>query len=121
MYLMTELLISFSIKKRKPIVTELFIRGRKLNISLVFIRQSYLAGSKDVGIDFTHYFIMKIPNKKQIQHKKISHLLDIDFKDFINLYKESAAKPYSFLVNITTFVSDNPLRFRYNLRERSSI
>ena len=39
----------------------------------------------------------------------------------MNLYKESAAKPYSFLVNITTFVSDNPLRFRYNLRERSSI
>ena len=63
MYLMTELLISFSIKKRKPIVTELFIRGRKLNISLVFIRQSYLAGSKDVGIDFTQ--LLYHENSKQ--------------------------------------------------------
>ena len=49
-------------KKLNSIVTELFIRGRKLNISLVFITQSYFKVQKDVGLNSTHFFIMKIPN-----------------------------------------------------------
>ena len=50
-------------KKLKPIVTELFIRGRKLNISVVFITQSYFVVSKNIRLNSMHYFIMKIPNK----------------------------------------------------------
>ena len=105
-------------KKLNSIVTELFIRGRKLNISLVFITQSYFKVPKDVRLNTTHFFIMKIPNKRELQQIAISHSSDIDFKDFINIYKKCTDKPYSFLVNDTTLASDNPLRFRkilYNI------
>ena len=54
-------------KAINPIVTDLFIRGRKLNISLVFITQSYFAIPKNVRLNFTHYFIIKIPNKQELQ------------------------------------------------------
>ena len=53
-------------KKLNPIVTELFIRGRKLNISLVFITQCYFAVPKNVRLNSTHYFIMKIANKQEL-------------------------------------------------------
>ena len=102
-------------KKPNSIVTELFIKGRKLNISLVFITQSYFKVPKDVRLNTTHFFIMKIPNKRELQQIAISHSSDIDFKDFINVYKKCTNKPYSFLVNDTTLASDNPLRFRKNL------
>ena len=52
--------------KLNPIVTELFIRGRKLNISIVFITQSYFKVPKDVRLNSTHFFIMKIPNKREL-------------------------------------------------------
>ena len=102
-------------KKLNSIVTELFIRRRKLNISLVFITQSYFKVPKDVKLNTTHFFIMKIPNKRELQQIAVSHSSDIDFKDFINIYKKCTDKPYSFLVNDTTLASDNPLRFRKNL------
>ena len=54
-------------KKLNPIVTDLFITGTKLNISLVFITQSYFAVLKNIRLNYTHYFIMKIPNKQEIQ------------------------------------------------------
>ena len=54
-------------KKLKPIVTELFISGRKLNISLVFITQSYFAVPKNIRLNSAHYFIMKIPIKRDLQ------------------------------------------------------
>ena len=53
-------------KKLNQIVTELFIRGRKLNISLVFITQVYFAAPKNIRLNSTHYFIMKIPNKQEL-------------------------------------------------------
>ena len=74
-------------KKLNSIVTELFIRGRKLNISLVFITQSYFKVPKDVRLNFTHFCIMKIPNKRQVQQIALNHLSDIDLKDFIKLQK----------------------------------
>ena len=58
---------------------------------------------------------MKIPDKREFQQITISHLPDIDFKDFVNIYKKCTDKPYSFLVSDTTLASDNPLRFRKNL------
>ena len=71
--------------KLNPIVTELFIRGRKLNISIVFITQSYFKVPKDVRLSSTHFFIMKIPNKRELQQIALNHSSDIDFKDFMNI------------------------------------
>ena len=102
-------------KKLNPVVTELFIRGRKLNISIVFTMQSYFKVPKDVRLNSTHFFIMKILNEKEIQQIAFNHSSDIDFKDFIKIYKKCTAKPSSFLVNDTTLPSDDPLRFRKNL------
>ena len=101
--------------KLNPIVTESFIRGRKLNISIVFITQSYFKAPKDVRLNSTHFFIMKIPNKRELQQIASNHSSDIDFKDFMNIYKKYTKEPYSFLVNDTTLPSDDPLRFRKNL------
>ena len=64
-------------KKLDSIVTELFIRGRKLNISLVFITQSYFKVPKDVRLNTTHFLISKIPNKRELQQIAINHSSDI--------------------------------------------
>ena len=104
-------------KKLKSIVTELFIRDRKLNISIVFITQSYFKVPKDVRLNSTHFFIMKIPNKRELQQIALNHSSDIDFKDFIKIFKKCTAELYSFLVNDTNLPPDNPLRFRKNLLE----
>ena len=82
-------------KKINSIVTELFIRGRKLNISLVFITKSYFKVPKDVRLNTTHFFIMKIPNKRELQQIAINHSSDISTKDFINIHRECTAGPYS--------------------------
>ena len=102
-------------KKLNQIVTELFISGRKLNISIVFITQSYFKVPKDVRLNSTHFFIMKIPNKRELQQITLNHSSDIDFKDFIIIYKKCTKEPYSFFVNDTTLQSSDPLRFRHNL------
>ena len=65
--------------KLNLIVTELFIRGRKLNISFVFITQSYFKVRKDVRLNSTHFFIMKIANKRELQQIALNHSSDIDF------------------------------------------
>ena len=83
------------IKKLNPVVTKLFIRGRKLNISIVFITQSYFKVPKD-RLNSTHIFIMKIPNKRELQQITLNHSSDIEFKDFMKIYKKSIEEPYSF-------------------------
>ena len=67
-------------KKFQAIIKELFIRCRKLNISLVFITQSYFSVPKDVKLNSTHYLIMKINNKRELQNITINHSADIDLK-----------------------------------------
>ena len=66
-------------------VTELFIRGRTLNISLAFIAQSYFAVPKNIRLNYAHYFIMKIPDKQDLQKITFNYSSEIDFKDFMNL------------------------------------
>ena len=105
-------------KKLNPIVTELFIRGRKLNISLVFVSQSYFAALKSIRVNSTHYFVMKIPNKRDLQQIAFSNSSDINFQNFMNLYKKCTTEPYFLLAIDTTLASDNSLRFRKNLLER---
>ena len=104
-------------KKLSPTVTELFVRCRKLNISLVLITQSCFAVPKNIRLNSMHYF-MKIPSKQKLQQIAFNHSSDIDFNNFMNLYKKSTAKPYSFLVIDAILASDNPSRFRKNLLER---
>ena len=70
---------------------------------------------KDVRLNSTHFFIMKIPNKRELQRIALNHSSDIDFKDFMKIFKKYTAEPYSFLVNDATLSSDDPLRFRKNL------
>ena len=84
-------------KKLNPIATELFIRGRKLSIILVFITQYYFAVSKNIRLNSTHYFVMKIPNEGKLQQIAFNHSSDIDLQDFMNLCKKCTEKPYSFL------------------------
>ena len=99
-------------KKFQAIIKELFIRCRKLNISLVFITQSYFSVPKDVRLNSTHYFIMKINNRRELQNIATDHSADIDYQDFKKIYRECTKEPYNFLtINITLPVSD-PLRFR---------
>ena len=102
-------------EKLNSIVTELFVRGRKLNIYLVYITQSYFKVPKDVRLNTTHFFITKILSKRELQQIAINHSSDISTEDFVNIYRKCTAEPYSFFVNDTTLVSNNPLRFRKNL------
>ena len=79
--------------------------------------QSYFAFPKNIRLNSVHYFIMKIPNKQELQEIAFNHSSDIDFKGFMNLYKQCTANPYSFLVIDPTLASDNPSRFRKNVLE----
>ena len=71
-------------------------------IHLTFITQSYFKVPKDVRLNTTHFFIMKIPNKRELQQIAMSHSSDIDFKDFIKIYKKCTDEPHSFLVSDIT-------------------
>ena len=93
-------------------VTELFLRGRKKNISLVFITKSCFKVPTDVRLNTTHFFITKIPNRRELQEIARNHSSDISTTDFTNIYRKYTIEPYSFFVNDTTLGSDNPLRFR---------
>ena len=79
--------------------------GRKLNISIVFITQYYYKVPKDVRLNSTHFFIMKISNIRELQQIPLNHSSDIDFEDFIKNYKKCTAETYSFLVNDTTLLT----------------
>ena len=72
------------------------MRGKKLNISLVLITQSYLSLPKNIRLNSKHYVIMEFPNKGELQQISFNHSPDIGFVDFFNLYKRYTAKPYFF-------------------------
>ena len=86
------------------VVTELSIRRRKLNISLVFMIQLYFKVPKDVRLNTTRFFITKIPNKRELQGIGLNLLSDIDYKDFIKIYNKCTNEKYSFFVNATTIL-----------------
>ena len=70
---------------------------------------------KAVRLNATHYFIMKIPNKRDLSQRALNHSFDTEFKELMKVYKDYTKEPFSFLVNNTILASDNPLRFRRNL------
>ena len=106
-------------KKLQAMVKELFIRCRKLNISLEFIIQSYFSVSKEVRLNSTYYLIMKIHNNRELQNSASNHPEYANHtnhhKDFMNIYKKCTSEPYSFLTIDTTLPASNSLRFRKNL------
>ena len=99
------------------IIKELFIKCRKLNISLDFITQSYFSAPKDVRLNSTHYSIMKINNRKELQNITINHFADIDYKDFMKIYRECTKEHLNVLTRDTTLPASNPLRLRKKLFE----
>ena len=84
------------IKKINPVVTELFIRQRKWYISIVIITNSYFKVPKDVRLNSTHFFTIKIQNKRELQQISLSHSSDTDFKALIKIYKKWTSELYYF-------------------------
>ena len=102
-------------KKVHAIIKELFIRCRKLNILLVFITQSCFFVPKDVRLNSTHYLLIKINSRKELQNIAINDSAVIYYKDFMKLYRECTREPHSFWTIDTTLPASDPLRFRKNL------
>ena len=102
-------------KRFEVIIKELFLRCRKLIISLVFISDFYFSVSKEVRLNSTHYLIMKIHNKRELQQIAINHSADIDYKGFLKIYRNCTNEPYSFFTIDTALHADNPIRFRKNV------
>ena len=96
-------------KRFQTTIQELLIRCRKLNISLVFITQSYFSVPKEVRSNSTHYLIMKIHNRRELQQTAINHSSEIDYKDFQKIYRNCTKEPYSFLTINTTL----PVNMRF--------
>ena len=94
-------------KKFQLIIKELFIRCRKINSLLAFITQSYFSVPKDVRLNSTHYLIRTVNNKRELQNIAINHSADIDYKDFIKIYRECTKEPYNLLTIDTTVPSTN--------------
>ena len=101
-------------QKFQAIIKELFIRCRKLNIPLVFITKSYFSVPKEVRLNSTHYIIMKIHNKSKLRNIAINYSSDIDYIDFIKIYRKCTSEPYSFLTIDNTLPAHSSLRFRTN-------
>ena len=102
-------------EKLQAIREELFIRCRKLNISLAFITQSYFSVPKDVKLSATHYLIMNINNRIELKNIGIDHSADIDYNDFMKIYRKCTKKSFNFLTIDTTLPASDPLRFRKKL------
>ena len=96
-------------------IKELFIRCRKVNISLAFITQFYFSVSKDVRLNSTHYLMMKINNKRELFNIASNHSASIDHKDFMKIQRECTKELYSFLTIDTTLPESNPKTFRKKL------
>ena len=93
----------------------MFIRRKKLNILLVFITRVYHSVPKDVRLNSTHYLNIKISKKRDLQNIATNHSADIDYKDFVKIYRECKKEPYPFLTIDTTLPASNSLRFRKHL------
>ena len=104
-------------KKLHLVTTELFIRCQKLNISLVFITQSFFHTPKSVTLNTTHFIIMKIPNRQKLLEIAINHLSDTDFGEFKRLVRKCTAESHSIFITDITLPSENALRFQKNLLE----
>ena len=101
-------------KTFKAIVKKLFIRCRKLNVSIAYVTQSYFRTPKDARLNSTHYIIMKIQNKKELQSIAQENCGDINLKDFLSMYQKFTNDLYSSMIIDTTLPSGHSMRFRKN-------
>ena len=104
-------------KEFQAIINELFIRFRKIKISLCFLSQSYFLILKTVRLNSTHYLITKINNKRELQNIAINHSADIGYKNFSKICRNCTKEPYSFLTIDTRLPAENPMRFRKNFSD----
>ena len=79
------------------------------------VYQSYFSVLKDVRLNSTHYLIMRINNKRELENIERSHSADIDYKDFVKIYRKCTKEPFSFSTIDTTLPASDPLRYRKNL------
>ena len=86
-------------------------------ISCVLITQSYFSVPKEVRLNSTHYLIMKIHNRRELQNIAFNHSADIDYKDFLKIYRNCTKEPYSFFIINNTLPANNPMRFRKNFSD----
>ena len=102
---------------KKFIIQAIIQRVVFILFSLVFITQSYFIVPTEVRLKSTHYLIMKIHNKRELQKIAVNHSADFDYKDFLKIYRNCTNKLYSFLTIDTTLPADNPMRFRKNFSD----
>ena len=109
------------IRKRKKIIVfddmiaHIMTNKRFLSHNQRIVYLSYFSVPKDVTLNTTHYFVMKINNKRELQNIAINHSADIDYQDFKKIYRECTREPLNFLTIDTTLLASDPLRFRKNL------
>ena len=96
-------------KKAQQVLKELFIKCRKLNISLCFLIQSYFSVPKDVRLNCTHYIVFKLNNKRELQNIAVNHSADIDY-----IYRNFTKEPYNFLTIDTTQPVDKRFKKDFN-------
>ena len=101
-------------KKAQQVLKELFIWCKKLNTQLCFLTQSYFSVPKDVRLNCTHYVIFKLNNKRELQNTVINHSADIDYKDFVKMYRDCTKEPYNFLSIDTTQPTDKRFKKNFN-------
>ena len=101
-------------KKAQQVLKELFIRCGKLHISVCFLTQSYFSVPKDVRLNCTHYIIFKLNNKRELQNIAINHSADIDYKDFVKIYRDCTKESYHFLTIDTTQPVDKRIKNNFN-------
>ena len=107
-------------KKAQQVLKDLFIRSRKLNISWCFLTLfnscflSYFSVPKDVRLNSTHYIIFKLNSKRELQNTAINHSVDIDYKDFVNIYRNCTKEPYNLLTIDTTQPVDKRFKKNFN-------
>ena len=109
-----KVLIVFMISHVMSDKKELFIRCRKLNNSICFLAQSYFSVPKDVRLNCTRYIIFKLNNKRELQNIAINHSDDIDYKDFVEIYKDCTKEPYNILTIDTTQPVDKRFKEKFN-------
>ena len=95
----------------------MFIRCRKLNISLCFLNQSYFSVLRDVRLNCAHYIIFKLNNERELQNIAINHSADIDYKDFVKMHRDCTKNPNNFLTIDTT----KPVHKRYKKNFNDSV
>ena len=100
-------------EKDQDIIKDLFIRSRKRNTSIIYLSQNYFKTPKTIRLNSQYFALFNIPSKKELRSIADTHSTRLDFKDFMQLYKEIVNEKYSFML-IDTVTTELPLHLRKN-------